>query len=465
MASVILWFRSELRLHDNAALRAALDINLPIIPVFIHDSAAKHSWKPGAASQWWLHHALEDLDEQLKSRGSRLILRNGDAQTVLDSLIQETKATHIIWSRSWEPFPSRQDRALAEHFEKASITVSWHEDRYLFSPNAIENQSGKPFQVFTPFWKHCLKLHSFPKPVALNKSSLPAPKRWPQSEPLKALNLLPKISWDAGLAQAWEPTRKSAEALLRSFKKEKCASYATERDVPSTQGTSRLSPYLHFGQIGVREIVHALQGSKSTDCYVSELGWREFAGHLLHHFPKTTDAPLRDTFKDFPWKKNNKLLKAWQEGRTGYPIVDAGMRELWETGWMHNRVRMIAGSVLVKHFLQPWQEGARWFWDTLVDADLASNTLGWQWVAGCGADAAPYFRVFNPVLQGKKFDPEGAYVKRYIPELKGVDKKHIHEPWTLGMHAPKDYPTPIIPVEEGRARALEAYEVWKKRHA
>ncbi len=461
MPAVLLWFRSELRLHDNAALKAALDLNLPIIPVFIQNSDTDDPWKPGDASQWWLHHALNDLGEQLTSRGSQLILRTGDEQTVLESLIKETGATHLIWSRSWEPFRKKKDAALASHFEGQGISVSLHEDRYLFAPHEIENQTGGPYQVFTPFWKCCLK-HTFSKPIPAPKGNFSSLKHWPQSTPLASLNLLPKIRWDAGLEKTWTPTRKAAETLLRSFNKDKCTVYKTGRDIPSEEGTSRLSPYLHFGQLGIREVAASIQGQDAgSTCYLSELGWREFAGHLLHHFPKTPEEPLRDAFKTFPWKRNARLLKAWQQGKTGYPIVDAGMRELWQTGWMHNRVRMIAGSVLVKHFLQPWQAGARWFWDTLVDADLASNTLGWQWIGGCGADAAPYFRVFNPVLQGKKFDPDGMYVKRYIPELAGVDKNHIHEPWSLGLHAPKDYPAPIIPVEQGRENALAAYKSWK----
>ena len=462
MSAVLLWFRSELRLHDNAALKAALDLDLPIIPVFIQDAEANDPWQPGGASQWWLHHALKDLNQQLTTKGSQLIIRTGDEQSVLESLIEETGATHLVWSRSWEPFRSKQDKALASHFEEQGIGVSWHEDRYLFSPNTIENLSGKPYQVFTPFWKCCLK-QSFPAPLPPLTKNLPSPKKWPKPEPLDSLNLLPKIPWDEGIANTWTPTRKAAEALLDAFTKDKCSNYETDRNIPGTEGTSRLSPYLHFGQLGIREVFETVsQKGEHTACYLSELGWREFAGHLLYHFPKTPESPLRDAFKNFPWKRDSKLLKAWQEGRTGYPIVDAGMRELWQTGWMHNRVRMIAGSVLVKHFLQPWQAGADWFWDTLVDADLASNTLGWQWVGGCGADAAPYFRVFNPVLQGKKFDPGGEYVKRYIPELAGVDKKHIHEPWTLGLYAPKDYPAPIVPVEQGRENALKAYESWKQ---
>jgi deoxyribodipyrimidine photo-lyase len=464
MSAVLFWYRSELRLHDNAALQAACSLTCPIIPVFIQDPITRTSWKRGAASSWWLHYALKDLSEQLESRRSKLILRLGEERAELERLIEETSATHIIWSQSWEPFRMKQDRALADYFEQKGITVSWYEDHYLFSPNAIENASGKPFQVFTPFWRHCLK-HSFPATIRLAEGPLLAPKEWPNSVSLESFNFLPKISWDTGFARTWTPTRQGAEALLQAFATMRLRAYTNARDFPEVEGTSRLSPYLHCGQIGIREVVEAIQAqSADGSCYLSELGWREFAGHLLYHFPKMPEAPLRGSFEDFPWKDDSQCLEAWQQGRTGYPIVDAGMRQLWETGWMHNRVRMIAGSVLVKHFLQPWQAGARWFWDTLVDADLANNTLGWQWVAGCGADAAPYFRVFNPVLQGKKFDPDGAYVKRYIPELRGVDKRYIHEPWTLGMYAPKDYAAPRILPDAGRRQALEAYGLWKKRH-
>jgi deoxyribodipyrimidine photo-lyase len=332
----------------------------------------------------------------------------------------------------------------------------------------VKTLAGNPFQVFTPFWKNCLANLKFGIP-------LKAPKKLtPFEKPLKSvavakLGLLPKIKWDGEFPAAWDPTRKGAEKRLKDFVAAPVKNYPTNRDIPKLDGTSRLSPYLHFGQISPLEIVDAVRtagllGVIGGDKYVAEVGWREFSQHLIHHFPETPDRPLRKEFEKFPWAPDKKLLRAWQIGRTGYPIVDAGMRQLWQTGWQHNRVRMIAASVLVKHLLQPWNAGAKWYWDTLVDADLGANTMGWQWAGGCGADAAPYFRVFNPVLQGEKFDPDGDYVRRWVPELAKLPAEWIHQPWEAPMHVlaeagiklGKDYPVPLIGLTEGRDRALKA---------
>ena len=338
----------------------------------------------------------------------------------------------------------------------------------LHEPHLVKTLSGNPFQVFTPFWKNCLANLKFGTPLKAPKKLAPFGKPLKSLEVAK-LGLLPKIKWDAEMRASWDPTRKGAEKRLKDFVAAPVKAYPTDRDIPKLDGTSKLSPYLHFGQISPLEIVDAVRtagylGTKGGEKYVAEVGWREFSQHLIHHFPETPDRPLRKEFEKFPWQPDKKLLRAWQVGRTGYPIVDAGMRQLWQTGWQHNRVRMIAASVLVKHLLQPWQEGAKWYWDTLVDADLGANTMGWQWAGGCGADAAPYFRVFNPVLQGLKFDPDGEYVRRWVPELAKLPTEWIHKPWEAPIHVlaeagitlGKDYPAPLVGLIEGRDRALKA---------
>ncbi len=461
---VILWFRRDLRLADHAALAAACRLRRPVVPLYIWAPEEKRPWTPGAASRWWLHHSLAALSESLEKKGSRLILRVGPAETVLRDLIRTTRADTVYWSRMYEPTMIARDSRLKSALHGDGVVVESFNSALLFEPWTIQNKSGKPFQVFTPFWNHCQTLE-YSGDVLSVPRNIPAPTAWPRSESIESLDLLPKIRWDDGLGEAWTPGAMGARRALASFTDHVLANYGFGRDRPDRVGTSRLSPHLHFGEIGPRQIWHAVNEAATRDTrtgmvrgaesFLRELGWREFAYHLLFHFPHTTDRPLREEFNDFPWRRDPAGLKAWQEGMTGYPIVDAGMRELWRTGWMHNRVRMIVASFLVKDLLIPWQAGARWFWDTLVDADLANNTLGWQWTAGCGADAAPYFRIFNPVLQGEKFDPGGAYVRKWIPELKAVPDKLVHKPW-LADQPPADYPAPIVDHGEARARALAA---------
>jgi deoxyribodipyrimidine photo-lyase len=469
----IAWFRLDLRLADNPALRAALDHGGPVVPVYIHDPEAEGDWRPGGASDWWLHHGLGDLAAQLAKAGSPLVIRRGPAERELLALAKETGADAVFWNRRYEPRVQARDASVKQALRATGLKAESFNGGLIHDPNQVRNLSGKPFQVFTPFWKHCLAHVEFGKPLPAPRA-LPAPAKAPRSETVASLGLLPRIPWDKAMGEAWDPTRRGAEARLRGFLGGPVGDYGDARDLPDVDGTSRLSPYLHFGQISPREIVAAvdaagLSARKGPMKFVAEVGWREFGHHLIQHFPGTTDEPLRAEFKSFPWRKDKALLRAWQKGRTGYPIVDAGMRQLWETGWMHNRVRMIAASVLVKHFLQPWQDGAAWFWDTLVDADLASNTLGWQWAGGCGADAAPYFRVFNPVLQGEKFDPKGDYVRRFVPELAKVPAAWIHKPWeapadvlaAAGVQLDKTYPRPLVGLAEGRDRALAAFERLK----
>ncbi|MEJ2060612.1 MAG: deoxyribodipyrimidine photo-lyase [Gammaproteobacteria bacterium] len=472
--SALFWFRRDLRLAGNPALSAALAAGKRVVPVYIHAPEAEADWVPGAASRWWLHRSLSALDGELRARGSRLIVRHGPAQQALDRLIAETAADAVYWNRLYEPAILARDGDLEQALQQAGIEVHHHNAALLFEPWTLATRSGAPYRVFTPYWKACLRL-GLPETIA------PAPQRLPsvandlESLPLDSLQLEPRFPWDAGLQAAWVPGEQGAQARLQAFLAEAAIDYAENRDRPDRAGTSRLSPHLHFGEIGPHQVVAAIHrtlgdvGPRSTagaEAYLRELGWREFAHHLLFHFPHTADRALDERFDDFPWASDfSDELTAWQRGQTGIPLVDAGMRELWQTGWMHNRARMIAASFLTKNLLVPWQQGARWFWDTLVDADLANNTLGWQWTAGCGADAAPYFRIFNPVLQGERFDPDGLYIERWVPELAGLPPQHRHAPWKApqavldasGIRLGRDYPQPIVDLKTSRQRALDRF--------
>ena len=480
MSATIVWFRQDLRLQDNPALTAAIERGTPIVPVYILDDEGEGKWRAGAASRWWLHHSLSQLDESLRNRGSRFILARGASAVVLRKLLEETKASAVYWNRRYEPAVIARDKAIKAELAGSGIEAKSFNSALLFEPDTVQNKSGGPFQVFTPYWKHCLSLPIEP-PAKLGSAALIAPKKWPASLEVSEFSLLPKIKWDAGFGKVSRPGEAEALKRLKSFVARGVEAYDDTRDFPAVDGTSALSAHLHFGEIGPRQIWAAVEFlSKSSGVFpphrggmvfLKEVGWREFAHHLLYHFPQTPDQPLRAEFADFPWDKNSKSLAAWQRGRTGYPIVDAGLRQLWQTGWMHNRVRMIVASFLVKHLRLFWQEGAAWFWDTLVDADLANNTLGWQWSAGCGADASPYFRIFNPILQGPKFDPAGDYVRRWVPELAKLPAEFIHQPWeaspeilkaavvTLG----KDYPKPIVDHSQAREAALTALKSIRKQ--
>lgn len=471
----LLWLRRDLRLHDNPALTHALQAAVQVIPLYIHAPEEEAPWTPGAASRCWLHRSLEQLQAQLAEHGSRLIIRYGPGLETLRTVIDATGATLVCWNRVYEPACIARDTHIEQTLRAHGIATSSHNAALLFEPWEILNQQGQAFRVFTPFWRACQKQLAIHPPVPL-----PAPKTLPPvmpalvGEPLTSLQLLPTVRWDDGIAAQWRPGEQHALAQLETFAAERLQHYAARRDVPSGEYTSALSPYLHFGEIGPRQIIAALtthEANARNDSYVRELGWREFAHHLLYHFPNTPLQPLDARFARFPWQDHPAALTAWQRGMTGIPLVDAGMRELWRTGWMHNRVRMIVASFLTKNLRLHWLAGARWFWDTLVDADLANNTLGWQWTAGCGADAAPFFRIFNPVLQGQRFDAHGEYVRRWIPELARLPTRWIHQPWqapaaelaaaniTLGV----TYPEPIVDLSLSRERALEAYAAIKQR--
>ncbi len=478
MASAsLVWFRQDLRLQDNPALNAAIARGGPIVPVYILDDEGDGRWPMGGASRWWLHHSLAALDADLRERGSRLVLARGESETVLRALIKATGAGAVYWNRRYEPASIARDAAIKSALLAAGLEVKSFNAALLHEPHTIQNKQGKPFQVFTPYWRHCLALPVTP-PAKLSAASWPAPEKWPRSLELAEFELLPRIPWDTGMREMWTPGEAGARARLKHFAAKAMDAYATDRDLPDRDGTSQLSPWLHFGEIGPRQVWAAVEArgkasgvfppSNGARVFLTEIGWREFAHHLLFHFPKTPEQPLREEFARFPWADDpgKKKLRAWQRGRTGYPIVDAGMRQLWHTGWMHNRVRMVVASFLVKHLRLPWQRGAEWFWDTLVDADLASNTLGWQWSAGCGADAAPYFRVFAPVLQGVKFDSNGDYVRRWVPELAKLPAEHIHAPWEApldilagaGVKLGETYPAPIVDHAKARAEALAAFK-------
>ncbi|MCB8876502.1 cryptochrome/photolyase family protein [Acidisoma silvae] len=465
-APVLLWFRRDLRLTDQDAVAAAAESGAPVIPVFIlDDSDRKPQRAIGGAARWWLHHSLESLAGSLDKLGSPLILRRGDAVETILALVQETGAEAIHTGFMPDPGDRATDKAIAEALERQDCRLHRHRTALLHDPHKIKTQTGNPFRVFTPFSKAFeAQVHVRP-PAPAPKHLIPSTQT--KSDKLADWELLPTIPWDKGMAEEWTPGEAGAGVRLADFVADAVNDYEKGRDIPGDAGTSRLSPHLHWGEISpwqVWEVVGEAKGHGGVATYRRELIWREFAAHLLWHFPQITDQPLRPEFAEFPWREDHAGETAWQRGQTGIPIVDAGMRELWALGWMHNRVRMIVASLLVKHLLIPWKDGENWFWDTLVDADLAANCVNWQWVAGCGADAAPFFRIFNPVLQGKKFDPSGRYVRDWVPELAKLPDAYIHEPWTApeavlraaGVRLGVTYPMPVVDLAAGRARALAA---------
>jgi deoxyribodipyrimidine photo-lyase len=403
--------------------------------------------------------------------GSKLIFRSGPTAQVLQDLIKTCKVNKICWNRRYEPNLIECDRKLKSILRTSGLEVQTFNANLLFEPwtigRDIKGSSPAPYRVFTAYWRACYK-RGFPGIAHERPKKLPSCPREVASTPLQQLELLPQIPWDDGLKANWQPGEKGALSRLEQFLDNSLQDYPDRRDQPALPATSMLSPYLHFGEIGPRQISQAVhqreamsRKGRSIEVFLRQVGWREFAHHLLFHFPLSDLRPLNERFAAFPWRHDySDDLCAWQQGVTGIPLVDAGMRELWHTGWMHNRVRMVVASFLTKNLLIPWQEGAAWFWDTLVDADLANNSMGWQWVAGCGADAAPYFRVFNPVLQSEKFDPEGAYVLRWVPELNGLPIRYIHKPWSAPASVRLnlgDYPPPMVDLKTSRERALSAY--------
>ncbi|ALJ08898.1 deoxyribodipyrimidine photolyase [Brevundimonas sp. DS20] len=468
---VVLWFRRDLRLLDNPALNQAAATGRPVLPVFILDRDPDRP--AGAASLWWLDKSLRALDAALRERGSRLILRRGEALVQLQVLIQGTGADAVFMNRLFEPAAFARDAEIAHELKSAGVDCRGFNGSLLARPGAVLNGSDAPYKVFTPFMK-ALLASAEPPPHTTGPRRIETPAEV-ASEATDDWGLHPtRPDWSKGFD--WTPGEAGAAATLSDFLARGAKTYSGGRDRPGLSSTSRLSPHLHWGEISpwraahrVRETAPAVEAAK----FVSELGWRDFSAHLLHHFPTIVDRAFRPEYEAMPWRNDPEGLEAWKRGRTGYPLVDAGMRQLWTTGWMHNRLRMVAASFLVKHLLIDWREGEAWFWDTLVDADLASNVQNWQWVAGSGADAAPYFRIFNPIGQGEKFDPDGAYVRRWVPELRRLPDRWLHSPWTApaevlrdaGVRLGTDYPHPILDHAQARARALDALKTVSGRDA
>jgi len=463
---VLVWFRGDLRLSDHPALSWAVHTGRPVVPVFVLDDSA--GVYPGEASRWWLHGSLQALNTSLEHLGSRLILRRGPPVKALMTLVRETGAAAIAWSRQYDPAGSLQGTQVQAWCDRTGIESRSFNASLLIEPWDISTGSGLPYRVFTPFWRRCLA-RAFEPPQS--EKPVPAPPdSWPVSEKLEEWRLRSAHpDWAAGLRKTWQPGEEGAWNRLDSFLREGFVHYHRHRDQPGRDGTSMLSAHLHFGEIGPRQIVaalDALEPGPGLDAFMRQIGWREFCHHLLFHNPDMETASLRPEFDRMPWRDSPADLRRWQLGQTGYPLVDAGMRELWTTGWMHNRVRMITASFLTKHLLIDWRLGADWFLDTLVDADRANNSAGWQWVAGCGTDAAPYFRIFNPVTQSKRFDPSGRYLRTWLPELRRLPDQVIHTPWSAprtvladaGVRLGKNYPRPAVDHAQTRLRALEIYE-------
>lgn len=474
MRTAIVWFRRDLRLTDHPALTAAIATADRIIPVYIHAPEEEQPWAPGGASRWWLHHSLLALSRELEARGSRLIIRQGPTLTALREIASEAGATAIHWNRSYEPVVIERDTTIKAALRAAGLTVDSHPGNLLFEPWSIRNGSGAPFRVFTPFWRACSReLHTIPAPLPAPKRLAPPPAL--DDTPLDTLALRPRLPWAKQFSEQWTPGEVAALARLDGFLEDAVTDYHSRRNRPDETGTSGLSPHLHFGEVSPRQVLAATvahSGEATTvkdsgpEVFLREIGWREFAHHVLYAFPHTSNAPLDTRFESFEWRTDPLLLTAWQQGRTGIPIVDAGMRELWHTGWMHNRVRMIVASLLTKNLGLSWLEGATWFHDTLLDADLAANSLGWQWAAGCGADAAPYYRIFNPILQAERFDPDRRYLRRWVQELARLPDAWIHQPFrapaaileSAGVTLGRDYPLPIVDLAGSRDRALATWQ-------
>ncbi len=476
MQPIIVWFRRDLRIKDNPALFAAAARGAEIVPLFVWAPEEEAPWPSGAASRSWLHYSLQSLQTELRGKGVELTLRRGGSSLeVLRALVRETGARSVYFNRLYEPQATSRDNAIREALRADGIEVESFKANLLVEPWEMLNSSGKPFLVFTPYWKKLSSTIGSIKPLKAPRT-ITVIRHPPQSLNLEELGLRPQIEWDRGFYRCWMPGENGAKRRLSEFTAKHLGEYAEARDIMAVDGTSGLSPHLHFGEISPRQIWDALKNTDvgilaGVDAFLRQLAWREFGHQLLFHYPHTAQQPLRSEFANFPWRSSKALLHAWQKGETGYPLVDAAMRQLWSQGWMHNRARLVAASFLVKDLLIPWHDGASWFWDTLIDADLSNNTLGWQWTAGCGADAAPYFRVFNPVLQGKRFDPAGEYVRRFVPELGRMSSRWIHEPWAspeaelkrAGVVLGVSYPRPIVDHAEAKAAALEAYEAMKER--
>ena len=462
----VVWFRNDLRLHDHVALTAAARTGLAVVTCYVHDEAVDDA--PGGARRWWLHSSLRALGENIAERGGDLLLRRGAAAKEVASVAVANAATEVHCQKCHTPNGRGTEIELAKLLAVRGVKLVLHAGDVLFDPEQIRSGSGQPFKVFTAFWNACLRSTAVGAPLPV-PPNLRLVRPAAPGESLDAWALEPRSpDWAGGFRAAWTPGEAGGRSRLAAFAAGSLHAYRTERDRPDREGSSRLSPHLSFGEISPRAAWAAAAGRNNSEgaaAFLRELGWREFARHLVWHWPRFPHESFRAEFRRFPWRDDAAALERWQRGQTGYPLIDAGMRELWHTGWMHNRVRMVAASFLVKHLLVPWQQGARWFWDTLVDADLANNSVGWQWVAGSGADAAPYFRVFNPLLQAQKFDPDGTYVRLWVPELAALPTEFLHDPGAApaqalraaGVELGRTYPLPVVAHAAARARALAAY--------
>ena len=468
--TTLVWLREDLRLEDNPALSHAASRGA-VLPIYFYPDGM------GAASHWWLHHSLKALQSRFDSAGAPLLLLDGDPATKIPEIAEQTGADLVVWNRVYSPAGIESGKKLKQRLGDIQVNTQSFNANLLIEPSKILTKQETPFKVFTPFWRQCQQ-HITSQTVLSAPESLTGVTHDLVTKTLDDWDLLPsQPNWATGFEEVWHPGEQGAASRWTTFLESTVDKYKDGRDLPAKQLTSMLSPHLTFGEISVRQLWLEMQEAMATSevssdngaKFLAEIGWREFSRYLLFHFPSIESEPFNDKFEDFPWQSPESHLTAWQQGKTGYPIVDAGMRELWRTGYMHNRVRMICASFLTKHLLIHWQNGADWFWDTLVDADLANNTASWQWVAGCGADAAPYFRIFNPVLQGEKFDKQGDYVRRWVPELANLPDKYLHQPWAAKQDVlmdanvvlGKDYPKPIVDHATARQAALDAYEQIK----
>ncbi len=473
-SSCIVWFRRDLRVDDNPALSAAASRGA-VLPVYIYAPEEEEPWAAGAASRAWLHHSLTSLANRLRVLGSGLRVYRGESLQILKRLIVETNAEALYYNRCYEPHSLDRDKKIEAALLTQGVEVRSFKAALIFEPHEVENRAGLPFRVFTPFYKHCLSRLPAAKATPVPSQLQPPARKIAAPLQIKALELMPSRPWANAMLSGWRPGADGAARELEIFLDSAVDRYPVDRDVPGVRGVSRISPHLHHGEISPRVLVDAVRAvemngtaseRKGAAAFLRQIIWREFAGHLLFHFPYLPTKPFDRRFKGFSWRTDDLGFSAWKKGQTGYPMVDAGMRELWATGWMHNRVRMVVASFLTKHLLVDWVRGARWFWDTLVDADLANNTLGWQWTAGCGVDPAPYFRVFNPMAQGERFDPDGRYVRRWVPELAGLPDRFLHRPFEAGagvlaqarVQLGDNYPLPLVEHKSARERALAAYD-------